>query len=135
MHVITSLLSLIMENENNTNQERHTLADAVAYLKENPSAPARILVSTVTHLVPGEGFFERTRFIRNLVTQYHWNRDFKTGEDRFEAYNAVFAFANRPCYFLIDHGQSHDGDIPILWYQWTGDKLYEIPYTITYYLL
>lgn len=100
--------------------------DAAAHFRENPTAPVRILVSTATHLVPGNGFFERTDFIGNLISQHHWNHDFEWNHDRFETYNADFGYDNRTCYFLIDHSQSPDGNddvVPILWYRWTGKTL------------
>ena len=102
------------------------LEGIAAHCRENLTMPIRKLVSTTTHLVPGDEYFAKTEFIQNLICQYHWDRDFKWGSDRFEAYNAVFGFDNRPCYFLIDHGQSPDGNddvVPILWYRWTGDSL------------
>jgi len=113
-----------MESENTADHENMPECRS-AYFKEDSTAPVRILVSTATHLVPGDGFFERTAFMRNLIGQYHWNRDFKDC-DRFEAYNATFGYDNRKCYFVLDHGQSPDGNdeiVPILWYRWTGTLL------------
>ncbi|KAK3935336.1 hypothetical protein QBC46DRAFT_218836, partial [Diplogelasinospora grovesii] len=91
--------------------------------------PVRILVSTATHLVPGDGYFERTAFIANLISRHHWNRGMEWRRDRFQAYNADFGYDNRVCHFLIDHGESPDGDddaVPILWYRWTGESLVPI---------
>ena len=41
-------------------------------------------------------------------------------------YATQFCYDNRRSYFLDDHGQSATGDdIPVLWYQWTGESLLE----------
>lgn len=114
-----------MESDNTADHEKPPECGS-AYFKEHPTAPVRILVSTATHLVPGDGFFERTEFMRNLISQYHWCHDFDRDRDRFEAYNATFGYDNRKCYFLLDHGQSPDGNdeiVPVLWYKWTGTLL------------
>jgi hypothetical protein len=98
----------------------------VAYFRENKTAPVRILVSTATHLVPGSDYIERTEFLQNYISRYHWGCDFEEEDDRFDSYNAEFGFDNRACYFLLDHGQSPDGNddmVPILWYRWTGTSL------------
>ncbi|KAK3371858.1 hypothetical protein B0T24DRAFT_511652, partial [Lasiosphaeria ovina] len=86
--------------------------------------PVRILVSTAVHLIPGIGFFGRNEYMQNLISQYHWKRDFEDS-DRFLVYNTGFS-SNRRCYFLLDHGQSPDDNdeaIPILMYWWTGESL------------
>ncbi|KAI1124635.1 hypothetical protein F5Y10DRAFT_24338 [Nemania abortiva] len=102
---------------------------ARTYLRDNPTAPVRILVSTATHLVPGDEYFTKTDFMRNLVCQHHWDHDFEWDHDRFTAYNAEFGYDNVACYFLIDHGQSSNATkdgVPILWYRWTGKSLVPI---------
>jgi hypothetical protein len=115
-----------MDNKNNADNKNSAPEGAAAYFRENPTVPVRILVSTATHLVPGDGFFARTAFIGNLISQHLWNHDFEWGRDRFEAYNAKFGYDNHSCYFLIDHGQSPDDNddaVTILWYRWTGETL------------
>jgi hypothetical protein len=115
-----------MENKSNADHKNSAPNGAAAYYRENPTAPVRILVSTATHLVPGDGFFARTDFMANLISQHHWNYDFEWKCDRFESYNADFGYDNRACYFLFDHGQSpvgNDDVVPILWYRWTGQTL------------
>ncbi|KAK2739594.1 hypothetical protein FQN57_006556 [Myotisia sp. PD_48] len=89
-----------------------------------PDPPIRILVETVTGLVPGKGDFDRTFFILDHICQYHWNCDFKTPEFRWMSYNAFYAFPNKRCFFVVDHGKSeNDDDVPILCYRWTGEAL------------
>jgi hypothetical protein len=90
------------------------------------AGPVRILVQTVTHLVPGNDFAERVEYMQNLICQHHWKRDFDWDQDRWNGYGHQFAFRNRNCYFLIDHGHS-EGDPPVLWYKWTGESLLEKP--------
>jgi hypothetical protein len=94
--------------------------------KENPTEPKRILVQTETHLVPGDDYGKRCYFMLDLVCQHHWNRNFVFGEDRWNSYGTQFGYNNRTCYFLVDHGQSAtDDDVPVVWYQWTGESLLE----------
>ncbi|KAL7796952.1 hypothetical protein V8C43DRAFT_260694 [Trichoderma afarasin] len=87
--------------------------------------PVRILVQTVTSLVPGNDYGQRIDFIRNIVCQHHWNRDFDWNKDRWNSYGDNFGYENRNCYFLIDHGESAE-DPPILRYKWTGKSLIAI---------
>lgn len=89
-----------------------------------PEPPVRILVQTLTHLVPGNDNFERTDFILNRICQHHWNCDFSVPKFRWAAYNDQFAFNNRRCFFLVDYGESqNDDDVPVLSYKWTGESL------------
>jgi hypothetical protein len=107
--------------ETTTNEPKGTAPP----LEENPTGPKRILVQTKTHLVPGGDYGERCYFILDRICQLHWNRDFVFGEDRWNSYGARFGYDNRTCYFLVDHGQSIDDDVPVVWYQWTGKSLLE----------
>jgi hypothetical protein len=87
--------------------------------------PIRVLVQTLTHLVPGDGNYERSMFILNRICQHHWNCDFQSSKFRWAAYNDQFSFNNRRCFFLVDYGESEDdGSVPILSYEWTGESLY-----------
>lgn len=102
--------------------------DAPAMEPNRPpqAGPVRILVQTVTHLVPGDEYAERVEYMRNLICQHHWKRDFDRDQDRWNVYGHHFGLRNRNCYFLIDHGHV-DGesctDPPVLWYKWTGESL------------
>ena len=90
----------------------------------SPEPPVRILVQTLTHLVPGNDSFERTDLILNRICQHHWNCDFSAPKFRWASYNTQFAINNRRCFFLIDYGESqNDDDVPVLSYEWTGDTL------------
>ncbi|KAK4081614.1 uncharacterized protein Triagg1_2355 [Trichoderma aggressivum f. europaeum] len=91
--------------------------------------PVRILVQTVTNLVPGNDYGQRVGYIRNIICQYHWNRDFDASKDRWNSYGDNFGYENRNCYFLIDHGESTE-DPPILWYKWTGKSLIAVQQTL-----
>ncbi|PGH23180.1 hypothetical protein AJ80_02710 [Polytolypa hystricis UAMH7299] len=76
-----------------------------------PEPPIRILVQTLTHLVPGNGNTDRIMFILNR-----------------SAYNDQFASNSRRCFFLLDAGQSsNDDDVPVLSYEWTGESLIPMP--------
>ncbi|KAI1292465.1 hypothetical protein F5Y03DRAFT_388281 [Xylaria venustula] len=87
---------------------------------ENADAPQRIVVQTKTHLVPGGDYLERCRNMKNLLCQHLWNRDFDYSQDRWREEGATFAYEGRRCYFLLDHGQSTNDDVPVLRYEWTG---------------
>jgi hypothetical protein len=89
-----------------------------------PEPPVRILVQTLTHLVPGKDHFERSDFILNHMCQHHWNCDFSVPKFRWAAYNDQLAFNNRRCFFLADYGESQDdNNVPVLSYEWTGESL------------
>lgn len=88
--------------------------------------PLRVLVHTVTHLVPGGHHGERLHFILNMVCQRHWNRDFDRDQERWNAYGDQFGYDNRNCYFLVDHGVTESEsleDPPLVWYKWKGTSL------------
>ncbi|KAI1119827.1 hypothetical protein F5Y10DRAFT_149315 [Nemania abortiva] len=90
----------------------------------NSEGPKRILVRTKTHLVPGDDYGARCTYMLNRICQHHWNRDFVFGKDRWNSYGTQFGYDNRTCYFLVDYGRSaSDDDVPILWYEWTGESL------------
>ncbi|KAH8817338.1 hypothetical protein F5884DRAFT_830412 [Xylogone sp. PMI_703] len=99
--------------------------EATASKTEKPlEPPVRILVQTLTHLVPGKECFERMFFILDRICQHHWNCDFDVPKFRRASYNCQFAFNNRRCFFLVDYGESqNDDDVPILFYEWTGETL------------
>ena len=89
-----------------------------------PEPPVRILVQTLTHLIPGNDYFERNDFILNRMCQYHWSCDFSVPKFRWASYNDQFAFDNQRCFFLVDYGKSqNDDDVPVLSYEWTGESL------------
>ena len=89
-----------------------------------PDPPVRILVQTLTHLVPGNGGIEKRTLMLNRIFQHLWNCDFNAQEYRWNSYNDAFAFNNRRCLFLVDYGQSPcDDNVPILSYEWTGESL------------
>lgn len=107
--------------------DRVIKSDAAEVFRRYPRDPVRILVRTATHLVPGEDFVERTGFIKDVICRHVWERDFDHGLDRFHSYHATFAFDNRTCYFLIDHGKCRTGqadeDVTVLRYSWDGKTL------------
>ncbi len=64
--------------------------------------------------------------MKDTICQHQWNRDFDPNHDRWNTpYRADFGYYNRSCYFLLDHGQSDTDDVPIVWYEWTGQSLLE----------
>lgn len=90
-----------------------------------PATPVRVLVQTLTHLVPGETGPSRYAFIQNRICQDFWGREFEAPTFRFASYGDSFALDNRRCFFLVDHGEADDAAaVPVLSYEWTGDELY-----------
>lgn len=108
-------------------QTQNPLNTAISPLEED--APVRIVVQTKTHLVKGNGYFERIEFMQNLICQRHWKRNFQFGpqsRDRWDVYGGRFGYDNRDSFFLLDHGEAYDDDtVPVLRYHWTGKYLYE----------
>lgn len=91
---------------------------------ESPESAVRILVQTLTHLVPGNDNFERWDFILNRICRYHWNCDFSAPKFRWASYNDRFGLNNRRCFVLVDYGEAeNDDDVPVLSYEWTGETL------------
>ncbi|KAF2105731.1 hypothetical protein BDV96DRAFT_655306 [Lophiotrema nucula] len=98
----------------------------------SPEPPVRILVQTLTHLVPGKDSHERTYSMLDRMCQHHWNCDFSVPKFRWASHNCQFAFNNRRCFFLIDYGESqNDDDVPVLSYEWTGEALKPLPQLAT----
>jgi hypothetical protein len=97
-------------------------------LRLAPTRPIRILVQTKTHLVKGDDWGWKCLHMRDIICQHHWNRNFDSSQDRWSTRGTHFGYDNRDCYFLVDHGHSANNDdgVPILWYQWTGEALFEI---------
>lgn len=75
--------------------------------EENSADKMRILLQSTTHLVPGDDREEKLDFIRNMVCQIYWQRDFDRAQERWYAHGDDFALKNRKCFFLIDH-HGHD---------------------------
>ncbi|PNY27018.1 Uncharacterized protein TCAP_03056 [Tolypocladium capitatum] len=95
---------------------------------EGPKEPIRILVQTKTLLVPGHGYHKRCCFMLDVICQHVWNRNFDSRQDRWTQDGALFAYDHRRCYFLVDNGESPaDSDVPVLWYDWTGETLRAMP--------
>jgi hypothetical protein len=96
-------------------------------------SPVRILVQTLTHLVPMDGVAPKNdpasdKLISMLhrICQFQWNCKYTAGVHRWYTYGDEFGYNNRLCFFLIDYGTtSNDDDVPTLCYEWTGESLYD----------
>ncbi len=56
-------------------------------------------------------------------------------EDNLPTRGVVVGYANRPCYFLVDYGESDNEEgVPVLWYAWAGkgNPLYAPPDHLTH---
>ncbi|KPM39325.1 hypothetical protein AK830_g7236 [Neonectria ditissima] len=96
----------------------------------NFAGKIRILLQTITHLVPGTDRQEKITFIKNAVCQRHWQRDYDSAQERIFLYGDDFGLKNRRCFFLIDHhGFDHtiqEEKVPVVGYEWTGESLVRI---------
>lgn len=95
---------------------------------ESAQGKVRIVLESVTHLIlPGSDRDEKIRFIKHLVCQRQWSRDFDRNQERIYMHGDYFGLENRKCFFLIDHhGYDHiaqEEKVPIIWYKWTGESL------------
>ena len=93
----------------------------------NSAGKVRILLQSATHLVPSDDREEKLDFVKNVVCQHHWQRDFDRTQERRYPHGDDFGPKNRKCFFLIDHhGHDHtagEEKVPVLWYKWTGESL------------
>ncbi|RMJ15869.1 hypothetical protein CDV36_004475 [Fusarium kuroshium] len=105
-------------------------SSAVPQPVTNSTGKVRILLQSVTHLVPGSDRGEKLDFVQNTVCQHHWQRDFDRSQERWYSRGDYFGLKNRKCYFIIDHhGQDHtieEEEVPVLWYKWTGESLIRV---------
>ncbi|KAM6486356.1 hypothetical protein HDV62DRAFT_350745 [Trichoderma sp. SZMC 28011] len=87
----------------------------------------RIFLESVTHLVPDRDRDENLSFIKDVVCQRHWKRDFDWNQERMYPYGDDFSLKNRKFFFLIDHhGHDHavqEGKVPVIWYKLMGESL------------
>lgn len=89
--------------------------------------PVRVLVQTKTHLVPGGDHHKKWRFMIDQIALHHWGSKFQK-DDRCNEYGTQYAYKNRRCFFLVDHGTSPIGSddpfhVKIVRYEWTGEEL------------
>lgn len=100
---------------------------ATPQVEPNSAGKIRILLQSATHLVPGNDRGEKLTFIRNVVCQHYWKRDFDFAQERMFVYGNNSDLKNGKCFFLIDHhGLDHtvgEEKWPVVWYEWTGDSL------------
>jgi len=104
-----------MENKSNADHKRNALEleGAAAHASIRIHA---ILTATPPVTIPGYTEIDRIQFIRNLISQHHWNLKW---DPHFHKLRIKPGYI---CYFLYDHGQSPDRK-EMLWYRWTGESL------------
>lgn len=92
---------------------------------ESYTGPCRLLLETHTHLVHGDEWVKKVKFLRNIVCNSHFNRDFDPQQDRYYLEGDDFGLPSRPCYLLVDHGDkmADAKSIRLFRYRWTGDKM------------
>ena len=91
----------------------------------NPEPPVRVLVQTLTHLVPGDGNVERSEFLLNKMCQHHWGCDFDVPRFRWASTTAMSSLSTTDVVSssLTTANLENDDDVPILCYEWTGESL------------
>lgn len=99
---------------------------------DTPLGQVRILLQTRTHLPVGQDRGEKLEFMKDIVCQHLWKRDFDKGQERWYPYNDLFGLEDRLCFFLIDHfghnhAQEREGPVPVLRFEWDGEALYVSP--------
>ncbi|KAF2220222.1 hypothetical protein BDZ85DRAFT_252167 [Elsinoe ampelina] len=95
----------------------------------DPQPPTRVLVQTLPRLLPeGKYSFERKDAMLDQICLFYWNRTSKYPRFRLYMHKVEFAYPNRKCFFLVDHGECADGDhVPVVSYEWTGDAFVSRP--------
>ncbi|PWY87973.1 hypothetical protein BO94DRAFT_534977 [Aspergillus sclerotioniger CBS 115572] len=91
----------------------------------------RILVQTLTHLVPSntspditkktEPYTAKLLSMLNLICKFIWNSGFQPGVQRWYTYGDEFGYNNRMCFFLLDVGDEDEEKVPIQCYEWDGE--------------
>ncbi|KAI9041635.1 uncharacterized protein KD926_006709 [Aspergillus affinis] len=95
--------------------------------------PVRILVHTTTGLVPKDlgladnVWGDKNTSMLDRISRHHWNLAYQSlnlTEIRFYNHNCDYGYDDRRCFFGVDHGTtSNDEEVPILCWEWTGEKL------------
>lgn len=90
--------------------------------------PERILVQTLTQHVPGTGFKNKFMSMFELICMHVWGHSFDPFHENVNIYGAKFGYANRRCYFMVDHGKSPTGSedpslVPMRLFEYDGEKL------------
>lgn len=108
-------------------------------------APARVLVQTLTHLLPSDGKIykpernpggDKLYSMLHRICQHVWSHSYDSDFFRWYGYNDdQLGYNNRPCFFLVDHGETdNEADVPVLAFEWTGEELYVLGLAILFKL-
>ncbi|GKZ26313.1 hypothetical protein AbraIFM66951_002255 [Aspergillus brasiliensis] len=94
-------------------------------------SPIRILVQTLTHLVPsdnlianGEPYADKLFSMLDRTCNHVWDYPFEPGLQRWYSYGDDFGYDNRVCFFLLDYGDAPEGkdeEVPIQCFVWDGE--------------
>ncbi|GKZ32819.1 hypothetical protein AbraIFM66950_002452 [Aspergillus brasiliensis] len=95
-------------------------------------SPLRILVQTLTHLVPsdnlianGEPYGDKLLSMLDRTCKHVWDFPYEPGLQRWYSYGDEFGYNNRVCFFLLDYGTAPNGndeEVPIRCFTWDGEK-------------
>ncbi|KAJ4412492.1 hypothetical protein N0V82_008761 [Gnomoniopsis sp. IMI 355080] len=101
-------------------------------VKERPERPEpmRVLVRTLTHLVPGADANEKFMSMCHRISKHQWGYEFSPIDTNVIIQGGEFGYNSRPCWFLLDHGEhptgSHDPSlVPMKVYHWDGENFHE----------
>ncbi|BCS23937.1 uncharacterized protein APUU_40381A [Aspergillus puulaauensis] len=100
--------------------------------------PARVLVQTLTHLLPSDGKIykpernpggDKLYSMLHRICQHVWSHSYDSDFFRWYGYNDdQLGYNNRPCFFLVDHGEAdNEADVPVLAFEWTGEEFKPMP--------
>lgn len=97
-------------------------------------SPMRVLVQTLTNLVPsdnlianGEPYGDKLLSMLDRTCKHVWDFPYEPGLQRWYSYGDEFGYNNRVCFFLLDYGTAPNGndeEVPIQCFTWDGEKLY-----------
>lgn len=75
--------------------------------------------------MPEESYQHKISFLQNIVCNRYFGRNFDKKCDRYHIQGNDFAYRDRPCYVLIDHGDKDTAaeDVVLCRYKWTGEEL------------
>ncbi|KAL3478060.1 hypothetical protein BJX99DRAFT_256828 [Aspergillus californicus] len=100
--------------------------------------PLRVLVQTLTHLVPSDKLIGKARedpygdkvfSMLDRMCRFTWDVGFIPGCQRWSSYgDDELGYNHRLCFFLVDYGESeNDEDVPVRCFEWDGQQFKPMP--------
>ncbi|RDW93706.1 uncharacterized protein DSM5745_01028 [Aspergillus mulundensis] len=118
----------------NSNPETYSKPNLPVFAPLYPS-PIRILVKTLTHLVPSDGVVpdaeddlhaDKLISMLDRICKHVWGCPYEPGNHRWYAHgDDEFGYNNRLCFFLVDLGTAPEGgdeDVEVRAFEWDGSE-------------